>query len=225
MKRKNKSNWNIGKGVSENYEFMTFAFYALQTCQGSERKMLSFIRKAKLFEDEKLFEKPLGSDMLRMLNREKEPLNIILNAHLFIENFLDVIIQRKFKHSQLLLQNSAFTFSMKVDVLRAKNYLDDKLYNDIKLLNRLRNKYAHDLYYDLDDFEIAALSYCEDFTKHVKPPTKAARVAAKIYMLKVVLYYLLLRLTNRYPFIGGIELPEKIHSLTQPSTRRELEPF
>ena len=107
-----------------------------------------------------------------------------------------------------VLKNGNFTFSMKLDILRANNYLDENRYNDIKHINRLRNKFAHNLYYDLSNFDVSVFSYCEDYPKYVKPKTKKAKIYANMYIIKHVFFYLLKKLMSRYSFIADIEVPQ-----------------
>src|SRR5436309_1713985 len=67
---------------------------------------------------------PLGSDLLRHLYERTDALTLVVRAHLYVERLLDEILTRKLKNALVLLENRDFTFSMKVDVLRAANYLD-----------------------------------------------------------------------------------------------------
>ena len=114
-----------------------------------------------------------------MLDKEQEPLGLVIKGLLFIEHFLGVIIKNKLKYPDIILKNSNFTFSMKLDILRSHNYLDDKQYNDIKHITRLRNKYAHNLYYDLKNFDVSVFSYCEDYHTYVKPQTPKFKMGSK----------------------------------------------
>src|SRR5947209_11141540 len=78
---------------------------------------------------------PLGSELLQQLYELKEPLSIVITGHLFIESFINHIIETKFKLSYLILENRDFTFNLKIEILKSKNYLDEKIYLDIKQLN------------------------------------------------------------------------------------------
>ncbi len=68
----------------------------------------------------------------------------------------------------MIVDRRDFTFSLKLDILRSKNYLDEKLYSDVILLNKLRNKFAHNLFYDLSDFDMSKFYYCDELYDRVR---------------------------------------------------------
>ncbi|MCX9026333.1 MAG: hypothetical protein OIN85_09600 [Candidatus Methanoperedens sp.] len=209
MKNKKKGWKDIGKMMSDNYEFFECIKDVLGLC-GSDNELINFIKERDLIERDfyikTTHEKPLGSEFLRKIYDEIDPLSLIVKAHLFVENFLDEIIRIKFRNSQLILDRRDFTFSLKLDILRSKNYLDEKLYSDIMLLNKLRNKFAHDLFYDISDFDMSKFYYCDGFYDKVKTNSKEAKRVLNIHILRIVLCQLLFRLTKKYPFISDIKI-------------------
>ena len=114
----------------------------------------------------------LGSDLIRHLYEPADPLTLVLRAHLYVEFLLDVILTRKLRHAHVLLKNRGFTFALKADVLRAANCLDPATYQDIRLLNALRNKFGHDLFFDIGTFDVSG------FTRWGELGKVGARLAA-----------------------------------------------
>jgi len=75
-----------------------------------------------------------------------DTLSIILKAHLYIEYYIDLIIKKKFKRPKEVLK---YNFAKKVEILYSIDLLTpDQNYN-IKELNRIRNKFAHNIKYDI----------------------------------------------------------------------------
>lgn len=147
----------------------------------------------------------LGSHFLQYVANEKDALNLTIKAHLYVENFLEEILKRKFMHNSIFLNNRDFTFSLKLDVLCAKNYLDEKLYRDIRLLNRVRNKFAHDLSFDISTFDMSQFYYCEELYQRVKTESEEAKRLVNLSIFKYVLMELLFRLTQKHKFIRDIK--------------------
>ncbi len=151
----------------------------------------------------------LGSELLRQIYQLNEPLSIVVTGHLFIETFLDAIIEKKFNHSELILENRGFTFSLKLDTLKVKNYLDDNLYLDIKSLNSLRNKYSHNLLYNIADFDFSSFLYLDLIYKAIPHNSKEAKFELHIFILRRVVVELLYRLTTKYSFIAELYLKKQ----------------
>jgi len=148
--------------------------------------------------------KPLGSQFLRLIVSERDALTLVLKAHLFVERFLEEILRRKFPGSEVLFEEPSLSFRDKARVLRAKNYLDEHLFKDVILLNRLRNSYAHRLNYDIGEFDVSRFYYCDILYEKVATSTPIARRHVNLCFLALVLYELLMRLTRRHSFIAEI---------------------
>jgi hypothetical protein len=148
----------------------------------------------------------VGAHLLRLLADETDPLSLVLRAHLYLENLLEVILRKKFPRAELLLKNRDFTFSMKVDLLRAKNYLDAPVYQDIKRVNAIRNKFAHELRFDFVGIDFSQFTYCE-YLADLKLTDPSVRVAVNVYMFKNIVFWLLAQLTKRHPYLGEARVP------------------
>jgi len=206
MAKKASNEWNIGKAMSDHYEWFNMVLTNMEMRQDDEKLILYLENKEFVFVGTHS-ESYLGSDFLKYIGDERDPLNLTLKAHLYIENFLEEILKRKFKNSSLLLNNRDFTFALKLDILRAKNYLDEKSYRDIRLLNRLRNKFAHDLSFDISTFDMSQFCYCEDLYRRVKVKSQEAKRLVNLTIFRNVLWELFLRLIKKHEFIITIKKP------------------
>jgi len=87
----------------------------------------------------------LTDDMIKqVLNAEKE-LNLFITAHLYLEHFLDLAIDRKFPLQKHLLDVPYFSTDLKLRILHGDGFLTDVLYLNGKIMNEIRNKFAHNL--------------------------------------------------------------------------------
>jgi hypothetical protein len=204
MAQKTSNKWNVGKAMSDHYEWFDMVMTGMER-RRSERELIRYLKSKEFVFTGKPFESYLGAYYLEYIGDEKDPLNLTLKSHLYIENFLEEILKKKFKNSLLLLSNRDFTFALKLDVLHAKNYLDEKLYKDIRLLNRLRNKFAHDLAFDIAAFDMTQFCYCEDLYQRVRVKSQEARRLVNISIFRNVLWELFLRLIKKHKFILEIK--------------------
>lgn len=200
---------NVGRVNSTRYLLYDTMFMDLGLPETEKQFLIHLKKKTKSelsFYKVTAYKDLLGSELLRQMYQLNEPLSIVMTGHLFIESLLNKVIESKFKHSNLILDNREFTFNLKLETLKAKNYLDDHLYFDIKYLNSLRNKYAHNLLYDIADFDLSKFLYCDLAYKATKFNSKKARHELNIFILRRVIVDLLYRITSKYSHVGQIAL-------------------
>lgn len=88
--------------------------------------------------DEKAFFKELGL--------MKDFRILVLFVHLNIEFWMNKLIEIEISRPKIIMQNNDFkTFSNKLDLLYATDIIEDKNYQQIKLVNKIRNHYAHNI--------------------------------------------------------------------------------
>lgn len=158
-----KPGWHRGKVNSPHFEWLDLDVFvylrnALERGDSPDAVVNDF-REGRQFH-----ENPLGAHFLKRVSVIDDLLALVLTAHLFLERFLDAIITKKFPNAHVILGNRGFTFALKADLLRAKNYLREDVYNDVRLINAIRNKFAHDLMFDLADFDMSQHWYCEQWS-------------------------------------------------------------
>ena len=90
-------------------------------------------------------------------------MGVILRGHLYIENELTQLIQK------ILIKPDKISlpyFSTKLDAAYALGAIDDEWYGAFKKMNKIRNKYAHDLGYEFVE---------EDFSDLISTLSKDAK--------------------------------------------------
>lgn len=197
--------WNVGKEMSENYEYFTYIVIAPLYRYENEESLVKWLASNPIGENV-IYRELLGSSLIRHLFSETEPTTLVLKAHLYLEQFLDEIIINKFKNGDYLLKNNQLSIPNKADILFAKNYLDKNIVSDISLINKLRNRLAHRLHFDISSYDMSNFSYCGSLDiNHFK--ARSTRTSVNIFIFRHVVYHILLRLTRKYPFIADIAAP------------------
>ncbi len=146
---------------------------------------------------------PLDAGLVRKLYAQKDALGLVLRGRLHLEELLEAIIEKRFRHPDVLL-HGRLSFSAKMDILRAANALDAKTYRDLVHISRLRNSFAHHLSSELSALDLAAFSDCAGLKAVVQKFERPdARAQIAVFVFRQILLQLLLRLALRHKLIGG----------------------
>ena len=71
--------------------------------------------------------------------------DLFLVGHMYIENTIDKILEKKFNIPSESIDNTLFTTNLKMDILTESGLIKGKIKKNIELLARIRNRYAHKL--------------------------------------------------------------------------------
>ncbi len=154
---------------------------------------------------------PLDAALVRHMYAQNDALGLVLRGRLYLEECLDAVIAKKFKHPGVLL-SGRLSFSAKMDILRAANSLDEKTYYDLVHISRLRNSFAHHLSSRLGVSDLGAFSGCEGLkAAALKIEAPEARAQIAVFIFRQIVLQLLLRLVTRHKLTGsaGDESPSE----------------
>ena len=87
----------------------------------------------------------LTDDVIKQVLSTEKELNLFITAHLYLEHFLDLAIDQKFPLQKHLLDVPYFSTDLKLRILHGNGFLTDVLYLNGKMMNEIRNKFAHNL--------------------------------------------------------------------------------
>lgn len=73
---------------------------------------------------------------------------LVIKIHLCTENLIDKILFAKFNANKDLLSKK---YSTKLEYIYKKKAIPKELYSNLKTFNRIRNNYAHNLDYKIDE--------------------------------------------------------------------------
>jgi hypothetical protein len=97
--------------------------------------------------DDKTVDEELFKRLINDLNRIKDdPLSLVLTLHLYVEFIVNRLIWKHFKNPEKILGSNKvreFKFSTKVDMLNAIGVVEGNIFDNIKILNSIRNDFAH----------------------------------------------------------------------------------
>jgi len=123
---------------------------------------------------------------------------MILLSHLYLEKCLEEIIKKKFERPKNILENN---FKQKLDIIYSLGSIDEKSYHDISAINRIRNKFVHNLNYT---FKIEDFNNFDELKKTlsiIKDRHKKARALILRYLLKIVLLMVQIDLYKNHKYL------------------------
>ena len=71
--------------------------------------------------------------------------DLFLVGHMYIENTIDRILERKFNIPSKSIDSTLFTLNLKMDILIESGLIKGNLKKNVELMSRIRNRYAHKL--------------------------------------------------------------------------------
>ena len=71
--------------------------------------------------------------------------DLFLVGHMYIENTIDRILERKFNIPSKSIDSTLFTLNLKMDILTESGLIKGNLKKNVELMSRIRNRYAHKL--------------------------------------------------------------------------------
>jgi len=89
--------------------------------------------------------KSLSSLELKKILGTANERDLFLVGHMYIENTIDRILEKKFNIPSESIDNTLFTTNLKMDILTESGLVKGKVKKNIELLARIRNRYSHKL--------------------------------------------------------------------------------
>ena len=71
--------------------------------------------------------------------------DLFLVGHMYIENTIDRILEKKFNIPSKSIDSTLFTLNLKMDILTESGLIKGNLKQNVELMSRIRNRYAHKL--------------------------------------------------------------------------------
>ena len=133
--------------------------------------------------------KRLSRNLKKKIFTQEHSILIILLGHLYIERLVNEILNKELINYSSINSNILNTFYKKITYIKSQNILGDTLCEDLILLNKLRNKFAHNLNYDISSFDIYGFSITEENKvkeiRQGKNKTVAFRVLIKLIIMSI----------------------------------------
>ena len=85
-----------------------------------------------------------NSDLKKILETANER-DLFIVGHIYIENTIDKILERKFNIPSKSIDSTLFTLNLKMDILSESGLVKGNIKKNIRLINSIRSRYAHRL--------------------------------------------------------------------------------
>ena len=89
--------------------------------------------------------KPLSDAALSKILETANERDLFIVGHMYIENTIDLILEKKFSVPSKSIDSTLFTLNLKMDILIESGLIKGNVKKNVDLLARIRNRYAHKL--------------------------------------------------------------------------------
>ena len=89
--------------------------------------------------------KPLSDAALSKILETANERDLFIVGHMYIENTIDLILEKKFGVPSKSIDSTLFTLNLKMDILIESGLIKGGVKKNVDLLARIRNRYAHKL--------------------------------------------------------------------------------
>jgi len=90
-------------------------------------------------------QKVLSAAKLEKILETTNERDLFLVGHMYIENTIDRILEKKFNIPSKSIDSTFFTVNLKMDILTESGLIKGNLKKNVELMSRIRNRYAHKL--------------------------------------------------------------------------------
>ncbi len=127
--------------------------------------------------------------------------NLVIISHLYFENIIDGLIETNFKNPQAF---DNFNFYNKIKVLESQKVLDDDIMNYLLLINNIRNKFAHNLDYDMPDSQLMDIPFFSLVCNRFNYKIRKYRMKRNYNMFAAGCIDIILRIIEDHPKISKL---------------------
>ena len=86
-----------------------------------------------------------STQKLRKILETTNERDLFLVGHMYIENTIDRILEKKFNIPSKSIDSTLFTSNLKMDILTESGLIKGSVKKNVELMSRIRNRYAHKL--------------------------------------------------------------------------------
>jgi hypothetical protein len=126
-----------------------------------------------------------------------------IKMHLYMEAVISEILSENLKKPELL---ENYSFYRKVEILNAMGILNDSSLNDLLHLNNIRNKFAHNLTYDLSDVNMSKFSDLRGVYSIINYKRKAEKCLLNLYLLRIEMMFLVMKFGEKFTYISLLDI-------------------
>ncbi|MBA3047587.1 hypothetical protein KKC83_06810 [Patescibacteria group bacterium] len=149
----------------------------------------------------------MGLEIKEILNKELDKIDaaiksqpeeiiLVLQAHLFVENIIDEMLCSILKRGDILTENN-LSFYQKLLIIQASDIIESYLIDTLKRLNNIRNKFSHQLQYNLSekDIDFIGAPFGERYKKIKKSDSEYPKVRLR-WIIYTLIAHLRIKVNN-----------------------------
>jgi hypothetical protein len=138
-----------------------FMFEALSRVQPSRlQKLLEF----SLSDYMPRKSKALATNLIKDVSSVTEPRLLVLTGHLYFDYVLEKMLDQE-PHN--LNKQQRESFHAKLEFLNARSTFNHQTYAGLKAINKLRNSFAHNIFYDLTKWDPTTIPFVQLYSLRV----------------------------------------------------------
>ena len=92
-----------------------------------------------------IMQKLLSAAKLEKILETTNERDLFLVGHMYIENTIDRILEKKFNIPSKSIDSTFFTSNLKMEILTESGLIKGDIKKNVELMSRIRNRYAHKL--------------------------------------------------------------------------------
>lgn len=154
----------------------------------------------------------LGSHLIRALFEIHSEQQLVLTTHLYFELLINAILEKKLAEPSLVVSSGRFSYSHKIAIARSIGQIDLPIYNDLRMLGTLRNRYAHDLDYSMSEFDFTKFTLFEKVYQYSDWDHLEGYQLINPFLFRYMAYHLLGRIGFKHKFLKKLPRYEFVDS-------------
>ncbi|MBZ9572084.1 hypothetical protein KJA15_02035 [Patescibacteria group bacterium] len=128
--------------------------------------------------------------------------NIVIITQLYFENIIDEIITNKFPNPKAIIN---FYFYNKVKIIEASGLLKTGSLNYLLFVNNIRNKFAHDIDYEIPDSDFIKIDFFKKVINRFPYKLNKYRNGRNRYTFVIMTIWYLFEIIDEHPEIYKIK--------------------
>ncbi|MEA5447054.1 hypothetical protein VB780_00625 [Leptolyngbya sp. CCNP1308] len=149
--------------------------------------------------------KSLTTNLIKDVVAVSEPRLLVITGHLYFDYILGRIIQEE---SIELSKKEFESFSRKLNAIHKKGALDTNFFESLQAINGLRNKFSHDIFFDISSWDPSCIPYVGKHDLRI-PRRKYLLRAFNIVVVRLTFFTLALEMPEQKRWLFLEDIPKK----------------
>lgn len=149
--------------------------------------------------------KSLGNNLLKEIFSINESRLLVITGHLYFDYILEKMLDQEPNNFTVRQRES---FHAKLEFLASRGKFDANTYQCLQAINRLRNMFAHNIFFDIVDWDPKLVPYTEQFNLKI-PKRKHFLRAFNIVLLRMTFFAVYFILVDQNTWLYLEDVPKR----------------